>query len=53
MGNCPSAIDVTAQFLRVTFADENTSLPPKRTAAEVFCDLARRAMVVTDFINCV
>jgi len=42
MGNCPSAIDVTAQFLRVTFADENAALRPKRTAAEVFCDLARR-----------
>src|SRR5438552_9726095 len=51
MGNCPGAIDVTTQFLRVTFADENTALPPKRAAADVFCDLPRRPIVVTDFIN--
>ena len=53
MSNCPGAIDVAAQFLRVPFAHENAAFAPKRAAASVLRDLAWRAVVVTNFINCV
>jgi hypothetical protein len=42
------AIDVTTQFLRVSFADKNSTVAPGVT----FPDFPRCAVIVTDFINC-
>jgi hypothetical protein len=51
VGNRPGAKYVSAQLLRVSFAHENSAIAPKRTATDVLGDLARSAVVVTDFIN--
>ena len=45
------AINVAANFLRISFTHENAALAPKRAVPGALGDLARRAVVVTNFVS--
>src|SRR5438105_4407027 len=45
------AINVAAHFLGISFAHENAAFAPKRAVPGALGDLARRAVVVTNFVS--